>query len=133
MFSVKETFCTFCKRTSLHGWQFLDRNEKSSLETCKLLYWLVAVLVSLMFGISYMVFHIQEYRNATPITSLNNVTVPLSEIYFPSVAVCNINQVRQSYFENLTNEVSNEFIDQIYHKYIEGKITNVNLHNNSKC
>ena len=122
---MNQIFRTFCRRTSLHGWQFLGGlNGKGLKETWQKIYWLFAVMLSLIFGISYMMFHIQEYRDSMPITSLDNVTIPLADIYFPSVAVCNINQVRQSYFEELGVDLRKEFVDQVYGKYIEGKVLN---------
>ena len=132
MVSIKETFCSFCNQTSLHGWQFLGQHDRSSKAPWQVLYWLVAVTISLTFGISYMIGNIEEYNNAVPITSLDNVTIPLSEIYFPSVAVCNINQVRQSYFEEFGSTVSQNFINQVYYKYIEGKFDNNTTYNNTE-
>ena len=48
------------------------------------------------------------------------MTVPLSEVFFPSVVVCNINQVRKSFFEELGIYDNETFIRQIYYDYIEG-------------
>ena len=122
---MKKTFGSFCRRTSLHGWQFLGcSNRKALNKTWQKIYWFFAVIVSLIFGVSYMMFHIQEYRNSMPMTILDNVTIPLSDVYFPSIAVCNINQVRQSYFEELGVDLRKEFVNQIYRKYIEGKSLN---------
>ena len=52
------------------------------------------------------------------------MTVPLSEVFFPSVVVCNINQVRKSFFEELGIYDNETFIRQIYYDYIEGKSKN---------
>jgi hypothetical protein len=49
------------------------------------------------------------------------MTVPLSEVFFPSVVVCNINQVRKSFFEELGIYDNETFIRQIYFDFIEGK------------
>ena len=49
------------------------------------------------------------------------MTVPLTEVFFPSVVVCNINQVRKSFFEELGIYDNDTFIKQIYFDYIEGK------------
>ena len=132
MVSIKETFFSFCSKTSLHGWQFLGQHAKGSEKNWQFVFWFVSVVTSLTFGIGCMMFHVCKYYNATPITSLDNVTIPLSEIYFPSVSVCNINQVRLSYFEDLGNEVKPEFIDQLYHTYIEGKTINASAFNNTR-
>jgi hypothetical protein len=52
------------------------------------------------------------------------MTVPLSEVFFPSVVVCNINQVRKSFFEELGMYDNETLIRQIYYDYIEGKSSN---------
>ena len=49
-------------------------------------------------------------------TTVDTMTAPLSEVYFPSVVVCNINQVRESYFEEVVsmldpNAISNVTLD----------------------
>lgn len=52
------------------------------------------------------------------------MTVPLTEVFFPSVVVCNINQVRKSFFQELGIYDNETFIRQIYYDYIEGKSSN---------
>ena len=37
-----------------------------------------------------------DFMNATVVTTVDTMTVPLSEVFFPSVVVCNINQVSVS-------------------------------------
>ena len=34
-----------------------------------------------------------DFMNSTVVTTIHSTTVPLSEVYFPAVTVCNINQV----------------------------------------
>lgn len=58
------------------------------------------------------------------VTTVDTMTVPLSEVFFPSVVVCNINQVRKSFFEELGIYDNETFIRQIYYDYIEGKSSN---------
>ena len=60
------------------------------------------------------------------------MTVPLSEVFFPSVVVCNINQVRKSFFEELGIYDNETFIRQIYYDYIEGKSSNTLHDKNDK-
>ena len=38
-----------------------------------------------------------DFMNATVVTTVDTMTVPLSEVFFPSVVVCNINQVMLSF------------------------------------
>ena len=55
------------------------------------------------------------------VTTVDTMTVPLTEVFFPSVVVCNINQVRKSFFAQLGIYDNETFIRQIYYDYIEGK------------
>ena len=36
-----------------------------------------------------------EFHKATVVTTVDTTTAPLSDVYFPSVTICNINQVRE--------------------------------------
>ena len=35
----------------------------------------------------------EEFRKATVMTTIHSTTTPLSEVFFPAITVCNINQV----------------------------------------
>ena len=46
-------------------------------------------------------------------TTVDTMTAPLSEVYFPSVVVCNINQVRESYFEEVVSNLDHNAISNV--------------------
>ena len=52
-------------------------------------------------------------------TTLDN-TVPLSEVFFPSVVVCNINQIRKSFFEELGFYENETLVRIMYEDFIKG-------------
>ena len=52
-------------------------------------------------------------------TTLDN-TVPLSEVFFPSVVVCNINQIRKSFFEELGFYENDTLVRIMYEDFIKG-------------
>ena len=78
-----------------------------------------------------------DFMNATVVTTVDTMTVPLSEVFFPSVVVCNINQVtrknswelditkshqvRKSFFAELGIYENETFIRQVYQDFILGK------------
>jgi len=64
--------------------------------------------------------------NATVVTTVDTMTVPLSEVFFPSVVVCNINQVRKSFFAELGIYNNESFIRQVYTDFILGKANHTN-------
>ena len=65
------------------------------------------------------IFHSLTYALQV-VTTVDTMTVPLTEVFFPSVVVCNINQVRKSFFQELGIYDNETFIRQIYYDYIEG-------------
>ena len=40
-----------------------------------------------------MSVRLSDFMNATVVTTVDTMTAPLSEVFFPSIVVCNINQV----------------------------------------
>ena len=62
-----------------------------------------------------------EFLNATVQTTLDG-SVPLSEVFFPSVVVCNINQIRKSFFAELGFYENDTLVRIMYEDFIKGTI-----------
>jgi hypothetical protein len=79
-------------------------DDSLGLRTFRITFWLLIVLTSVFSGGFFLHDNTMEFWNATVQTTLDG-SVPLSEVFFPSVLVCNINQGRtdsfliQSYFK----------------------------------
>ena len=63
--------------------------------------------------------HLWTLLYSTVQTTLDN-TVPLSEVFFPSVVVCNINQIRKSFFEELGFYENDTLVRIMYEDFIKG-------------
>ena len=50
-------------------------------------------------------FLLQDFNNATVKYSLVSKTVSLDEVYFPSMAICNMNSLRKSFVEAILEDV----------------------------
>lgn len=48
-------------------------------------------------GVATIFLHasIVDFTSSTVVTTIATTTAPLSEVYFPSVILCSINQIRQ--------------------------------------
>ena len=93
-----ERFREFCKRTSLHGWQYMS---DSKLISFKSIFWFCILCSSVIAATVLIYFNTVNFINATVLITVETMTAPLSEIFFPSVAVCNINQARKSFFDDI--------------------------------
>ena len=60
--------------------------------------WLMIVLASLAVATIFLHASIQDFTSSTVVTTIATTTASLSEVYFPSVILCSINQIRKSLF-----------------------------------
>ena len=63
-----------------------------SISTFRISFWSLIVAMSVVSGGFFLHDNTREFLNSTVQTTLDG-SVPLSEVFFPSVVVCNINQV----------------------------------------
>ena len=87
----KETcMSSFCGRTSLHGWKYL-RSEAGLFPK---IVWLLAITSAVALSARFTFVNVEEFSSASTRSSIQSTTASLQDIIFPSVYVCNINQVR---------------------------------------
>ena len=88
-------FKTYCEQTSLHGWYYIAKDGQKSRP------WRIVWTTIVLAGIAVACFFIfnaaDNFLKSTVVTTIHSTTVPLSEVYFPAVTVCNINQVSADY------------------------------------
>ena len=82
---------TYCEHTSLHGWYYIAKDSKF----WKII-WTFIVLASIIVASLFIYKAAEDFTKSTVVTTIQSTTVPLSEVYFPAVTVCNINQVSES-------------------------------------
>ena len=70
--------------------------EKLKFPGFKHIFWSVIVCVAMGCAAIFLYSNTIDFMNATVVTTVDTMTVPLSEVFFPSVVVCNINQVAVS-------------------------------------
>jgi Amiloride-sensitive sodium channel len=58
--------------------------------------WACMVLSSVVVACGFVYMQTSEFTKATVVTTVDTTTAPLSDVYFPSVTICNINQVWRS-------------------------------------
>ena len=85
---IQNHFQRFCQQTSLHGYQYLLQHGIVST-----LLWSFIILCSTVTAIFLFVMNLSAYLNSRPMTTINDTTAPLHNLFFPGVHLCNINQV----------------------------------------
>ena len=79
------------------------------------------VMLSVVSGGFFLSNNTSEFLSATVQTTLDG-SVPLSEVFFPSVVVCNINQIRKSFFAELGFYENDTLVRIMYEDFIKGTI-----------
>ena len=86
----RNQFSEFCEETTLNGWYYL---AKKSVGRIGRSYWGLVVLGSLVLSGFFIYGATNEFLDSTVIITVDSVTASLDKVLFPSLVVCNQNQV----------------------------------------
>ena len=110
-----EHFNSFCRHTTLHGWQYMAEQSFTRLQK---FFWALILFVSVFCATVLIYNNLQIFKNATVVTTVDTMTAPLDDIFFPSITVCNLNQARRSFFEEVGIYNNDTLIRQILSEYL---------------
>ena len=91
---MMEGLRSYCEQTSLHGWYYISVHGGKAAWR---IVWSFIVLTSVVVAAYFIYKAAEDFTKSTVVTTIHSTTEPLTEVYFPAVTVCNINQVR-TYF-----------------------------------
>jgi hypothetical protein len=83
-------FSKFCEETSLHGWSYLNHKMTKIWK----IIWMFFILLIIGTSTYVIEINIKSYLEATTVTTIDSTIASLKDVSFPSVYICNINQVR---------------------------------------
>ena len=118
MKTIKNCLVQFCQQTSLHGWPYIVNEEDIAAKVL----WTVAQIGFVTFATFLMTSNVIVYMDSTTKTSLESTTSPLDELSFPSIFVCNNNQVKASFLNQFTNHNvswNSTFKEKLKHSFNE--------------
>lgn len=82
-------------------------------------FWSIIVFASVVSGGFFLHDNTSEFLKSTVQTTLDSM-VPLTQVLFPSVVVCNINQIRKSLFNELGFYENETLVRIMYEDFIKG-------------
>ena len=95
------SFKDFCDETSLEGWKYL--NLKSPIWKS---IWFILLTIAVCISSYNFYIATREYLESATITTISSTMASLTEITFPSVYICNSNQVCMKKQSPLLKDVS---------------------------
>ena len=113
-----EHFNSFCNNTNLHGWQYMAEQRFTKLQKA---FWGAILFLSTCCAIILIYNNVVIFQNATVVTTVDTMTAPLDDIFFPSISVCNLNQARRSFFEEIGIYDNDTLIRKILIEYFGAK------------
>ena len=124
-------FLKFCQETSLHGWRFLSNG---TFKRSQVIFWSIIISISFI-GCGFLIaFQCFEFQKATIVFDIESMSIPMEELYFPSVVLCNKNTLKQSFIKSLLSnenlrELTNvdELTNLLIEAYISGSKTEFNM------
>ena len=90
IFKPRNQFSEFCEETTLNGWYYLAKRSVGKVGRS---YWLLVVVGSLILSGWFIYGATNEFMDASVIITVDSVTASLDKVLFPSLVVCNQNQV----------------------------------------
>ena len=87
----RNNFEEFCEETTSNGWYYMD---KQNLTKCSRLFWAFLILSSIGLAFFFCIGIVTEFMNSNVIITVDSVSASLDNVLFPSMLVCNQNQVR---------------------------------------
>ena len=94
---ILQNLQNYSQQTTLHGWQYFQ-SENGWLR--KFIWFLVIVFHNAL-AIYFIWVNCNEYLEAKTITTINSTTSSLNNVMFPSVYICNLNQVTKSFLKEM--------------------------------
>ena len=84
------------------------------------LFWALVSLSMTSMGIVFVISGTTQFLNES-MTTIESTTASLNDIYFPSVYICNINQVTKTSLTKMGIENDRENMEDLFWHYVKGQ------------
>ena len=120
----KQSMENYCNRTSIHGCRYIE----SESTWMKKIFWILITLAMTVLAMYLVTYIIIEYKDSKPLIYIKSTTAPLNQLYFPSVFVCNINQVTRTALKKMGLDLEKDMkiVKNLFWNYAYGESTYYN-------
>ena len=124
MMIFKQSMENYCNRTSIHGCRYIE----SESNWIKKFVWILITLAMTILALYLVTYIIIEYKDSKPLIYIKSTTAPLNQLYFPSVFICNINQVTRTALKKMGLDLEKDMktVKNLFWNYAYGESTYYN-------
>ncbi len=109
--SAEEKLRRYCQWTSLHGFNFLTFPSQTFTQT---LFWILIIVASITGAFFVVSANIKDFAESSVSYDLETPLQPLNDVFFPSLVLCNMNQLRSSFVWAVVNDLTMEMENITY-------------------
>ena len=122
--TLKKGWINYSQQTSLHGWHYIS-SERQIFDKC---IWMLPIIGSVLLALTLGMKNFTEYLDNKTRTSLQTTTAPLRELSFPTIHICNANQVTHTFIQEIVSDTHySAKTDFFYYEFIFGSRKNRTL------
>ena len=103
-----DSFKTYCRETSLHGWKYIAFTPGTRLERFG---WLCLLVSSLLTAFVLVYKAVGDFVAQTVSTNMDSLSTSFDNLYFPAITICNINFMQRSVLEKYSLQNNETVID----------------------
>ena len=89
-YKKRSAFHEFCEETTLNGWYYM---AKKNITRYSRFYWMGVIMSSLLGAFALCYGIVVEFLDSNVIITVQSVSASLDEVTFPSLVICNQDQV----------------------------------------
>ena len=109
-------FSEFCAQTSLHGWVFVgDKGQGQGCLSLKKTFWFLVILGLLIYLVYLLNNTLTNFGEDTIKVDVEDRAGGLEDVYFPSIAICNVNPIRYEENHQYITYIPIFFIQEEFH------------------
>ena len=120
---VSDEFQRFCHETSLHGWANVVNTRNFWMK----IFWAIFLLACNSFVLYLCTIYTLEFLDSGTVPIVKTTTGDIKDITFPTLVICNINELQASFFQKMGLIENHEHAELFKSEFVAGRTKELSL------